>query len=856
MKGAALLSRLLAGVLTWGIFIPTEGLAQITSDDTTNTIVNQNGNNFTILNGIEKGSNLFHSFRDFSIPQGGSANFDLNNTPNISNIFSRVTGGNISDIDGLIQTINSKNSVNLFLINPAGIIFGENASLNIGGSFLGTTANSIKFADEVEFSASNTNGTHLLTVDTPIGLQMGENSGKIRVQGTGYTIATENPFIVTSFTGLRVNPGETLALVGNKVSLEGGIITADSGRVELGSVEQGFVDLNSVSEAWSVGYENVTDFNDIQLLSLALADSSGNGSGKIKLQGQNILINDGSRLLIQNRGSQSESQINLKASESIKIVATDLTGELGSVLISETLGTGKAADIIITTPHLLVSEGAGITARTFSSGQGGNIIVTASESLELSKFSYINPSNGSDITTTSYASGIAGDINISTKQLTLMGQGIRSSVFGMGDAGNIFISSKHLEIIDGGGVSSVTLTPARGGDIKVDADSVELIGFNPDSFSASSLSASSVGTGEAGNLTINTGTLVLQDGGRVDSSTFTNGKAGSVEINASKSVEVSGSVPGSINPSLIVSSANILDEFLQQLLGLPPIPSGDSGNVIINTPILDVNDGGQVTVRNDGTGKGGTLSINSNSIFLNAGGVTASALSGEGGNIDLRLKNTLILENKSTISAEAQGIGNGGNITINSPIIAGFENSDIIANAVEGNGGNINITTQGIFGLQFRPNLTPESDITASSKFGVNGTVDINNFGVDPSTGIVELSTGLVDSSQQIAKGCFGKFGNSFIITGRGGIPQNPNEQVNFNRTWSDIRNLPAYSQASSKIATTNNQESSQTLIVEASQLIRNSKGEIELIAPANFGNNKFNTIPTTCVSVRRTVTN
>ncbi|MHC5827838.1 MAG: two-partner secretion domain-containing protein, partial [Nostoc sp.] len=145
-------------ILTTGLFtlgMMRSAIAQITSDGTTKTTVNQSANNFTILNGIEKGNNLFHSFSNFSVPTGGSARFDLINTPNISTIFSRVTGGNVSNIDGLIQTINSKNPVSLLLINPSGIIFGANAQLNIGGSFIGTTANSIKFVDGVEFSAIN-----------------------------------------------------------------------------------------------------------------------------------------------------------------------------------------------------------------------------------------------------------------------------------------------------------------------------------------------------------------------------------------------------------------------------------------------------------------------------------------------------------------------------------------------------------------------------------------------------------------------------------------------------------------------------------------------------------------------------
>ena len=125
----AFLSALTTGLLSSGIFYQQEAIAQVISDGTTSTIVNPNGNNFTILNGIVKGTNLFHSFSNFSVPTGGSANFDLVNTPNITTIFSRVTGGNVSNIDGLIRTLNSSNPLSLFLMNPAGIVFGQNASL-------------------------------------------------------------------------------------------------------------------------------------------------------------------------------------------------------------------------------------------------------------------------------------------------------------------------------------------------------------------------------------------------------------------------------------------------------------------------------------------------------------------------------------------------------------------------------------------------------------------------------------------------------------------------------------------------------------------------------------------------------
>ncbi|MEL6164290.1 MAG: S-layer family protein, partial [Cyanobacteria bacterium J06628_3] len=309
---------------------------------------------------------------------------------------------------------------------------------------------------------------------------------------------------------------------------------------------------------------------------------------------------------------------------------------------------------------------------------------------------------------------------------------------------------------------------------------------------------------------------------------------GSVTVNASESVEVSGVAVDSQIPSLINSSANILDENVRKLLGLPEKPFGDSGDLTINTPQLVVKDGALLSVRNDGFGNGGDLQINANSINIDTkGGITAATESGEGGDINISLQNSLIMRRGSAINTESLGKGNGGNIDINSPVIASFENSDIIANAVDGNGGNIELTTQGIFGLEFRDELTLESDITASSQFGINGTVEINNIGIDPGSGLVELPSELKDSSQQIATGCSSSSNNSFVATGRGGVPQNPKQQISSNSSWSDIRDLSIYRKYSNN-AVENTQISNKPAIIEATGFIQNLNGEIELVALEN----------------------
>jgi large exoprotein involved in heme utilization and adhesion len=151
----------------------------------------------------------------------------------------------------------------------------------------------------------------------------------------------------------------------------------------------------------------------------------------------------------------------------------------------------------------------------------------------------------------------------------------------------------------------------------------------------------------------------------------------------------------------------------------------------------------------------------------------------------------------------------------------------MVASAVQGRGGNIEITTQGILGLKYRDRLTPDNDITASSEFGVNGTVQVNNIGVDPASGLLEFPVEIVDPNQQVAQSCATDQGSRFIVTGRGGVPKNPSQYLSPDRSWSDLRTIGTQSKDS--ISQSLNSPLLLPLI-EATNWQRNANGVVEIL--------------------------
>ena len=803
MKATVICFGLVNGILI-GAIASSFANAQVTPDGTLNTSVSQSGNNFTITNGDRVGNNLFHSFSQFSVSTNGSAFF--NNAVDVQNIFSRVTAGNVSQIDGLIR---ANGKANLFLLNPSGIIFGASAQLNIGGSFISTTANSIKFADGLEFSTINSQFAPLLSINVPIGLQMGSNPAPITVQGTGHSLSNLSGLAlvpltrIPSATKLRVQPGNTIALVGGDLHLNGATLSAEQGRVELGSVSStGLIDLIPNAQGYTLGYADIQDFGDIQLAGRSLLDISGMNAGSVQIQGKKIQFTDGSLVLAQNFGNLSGGDIRLQAMEGIDIIGTTLDTAIPSGVRSEALGIGFGGNIIIITPRLTLEQGGLLYNATFGAASGGNIHINAI-AINVSGFQPTNPANVSVINTNTQ---------------------------GTGNAGDILINGNSLQVSNGGSLSSATFGSGSSGKVTIYNTNTTVKGESPSGL-YSNISSTTFATGSAKALTLNTANLQILDGGAVGATAFFVGNGGDLSINATESIAISGK--NRANNSSINASTIRPNPFLRQRFGLPDILTANAGTVSITTPKLTLTDGGTVSVTSQGSGNGGNINISADTIQLkNQGLIQAQTESGNGGNITLSANNLLFLRDNSLITSTAGGSGNGGNISINAPIVAGLENSDIIANAFEGKGGNIAITTQGIIGLEFRNTLTPKvdltNDITASSEFNINGTVEINNIGVDPNSGLVELPANVSDPSQQIAIGCSSNTGSSFVATGRGGVPQNPTQEVRSDRTWSDIRDISAYRKTQKVQAQI---PTAPETLIQATSWHRNARGKIELVA-------------------------
>ena len=811
-------------------------LAQITPDATLRTSVSGGcsgtGGSCLINDGSQRGNHLFHSFRQFSLPNKDTATFIV--SPSVRNAIIRVTGRGpeaISNINGEISTVNSalqqSQPVNVFILNPNGIIFGPQAILNISGSFFGTTAGRIRFQDGAQLDTRET--IPILTDSQINGLQFEGKIGDIRVN--------------QSF--LFAESGKTLALVGGNLTFFSAFLQAPEGRIELGSLAgEGIVGLLPITQGWRLDYTKFPNFANIKL-SDTFIQGSGSPSGDIQVQASNLTLSDNSRIFTQgfekdggqitisakgileastgsfisttNIGDGRAGDILLEVGtlnlrEKASIVAQGNTGGGGnlSIFASDTvnlfptskLGTDSLAgdsggQLLIKTGNLNIIGDAVVDSGSFS-GKSGSLIINATGTVllqnraTLSSFSFFGTGgdidikaknfklqDGSQLFTSTFGSEPAGNVTIeASDRIDIIGgsSSVITQTLGSGNSGNIKLTTNLLTIRDGGQITATALLTSSGdgGDISIHANSIEVKGAR-NFLSRSSIESKTDGTGKAGLIKIRSNSLTILDGAQISTSTLGSGTGGNIRISSSN-IEVSGK-----------SSDGLASEITTENIGFG---SQTAGNITIETQKLLLSNQGQINSRSQQQGNAGNIDIVASFVKLeDKAKIIAETDSGEGGNIILNISDQLLLRKESKISTTAGLIdagGNGGNITLNAAnafiIAIARENSDIAANAFIGNGGRVNIVSRGIFGLKFQPKPTEFSDITASSTFGISGSVNLNapdNSGIQNS--LNQLPKSAIDTEKLVSQTCIVRQNQptgTFYILGKTNLPQRPGDLI------------------------------------------------------------------------------
>ena len=581
--------------------------AQVSSDNTLakpTRIFSPDGNNFIITGGTKVGDqNLFHSFRVFTVPRSGSVVFQ---NPNVENIISRVTGNNISTINGLIQA-----NANLFFINPNGITFRSGAQLDISGSFIASTASRINFADGSSFGI-DISTPPLLTVNVPDGLQLGAEAGQIRIMG-GF---------------LEGQMGTTIAILGNGIRLMGrGGVFIPSGRVELGSVASSTnVRLDTVPEGFTFVFDHIQDFHDIDFSQGSFIDTSGDFAGPVRLHGREISFANFSGIEAFNELENSPgANIYIKAIESVILNSSS----------SINIGDGNEGLVSVDTKTLILRDNSFIDASTVFSGRDGSIVIRASELVELEggsgllsftfgdstgnivvhtgKLRLLDDDSQINTTTAGGAFGNSGDIEVeATESIDVVGQAFifsgTTNSETTGNGGSIKIRTKRLSVKDGGTISVASIDGSQG-----QAGSIDIVSTNEVLISGleSTLVAESESSNPAGNLTISTDNFTIQNGAQVSVSATGDGDSGSLFIDAGI-IQLN-------NQGALIADTNATE-----------------GNIELRANGISLLNNSTITTNAEQAASGGNIIINSGVIFAQGNSdITANATEGSGGLVDI-----------------------------------------------------------------------------------------------------------------------------------------------------------------------------------------------------------------------------
>jgi len=394
--------------------------AQITLDGTLGDKGPLSGPDYLITEdmGQRAGPNLFHSFGEFNVNADESATFT--GPPDVGNIIGRVTGGNMSRIDGIIQS--DIPNADLFLINPSGVIFGPDAFLNIHGSFYVSTADYLRLAAGGRFNAKHPE-EGLLSAAPP----------------EAFGFLDENPagvFIDGSF--LEVPQGETLSLVGGDISIRDALLYSRNGEIHIKSVSS-----NGEAPFTEPDLEAFSALGNIELWDDSYIAVTGEGEGGIIIQGGQFFIENASvSATVQN--GQGEGSIRIDVRDGLRMTE-------GAEMTSYGIDEGKGSDIILEAGNLEIEDEASVNSACNGLAESGDVLISVRESVSVS--------GGTDYPSGIYiwneGEGQAGDLSLSCQALIITENGtISGEAYEKGDGPDMMILADRIDMTEGGNMDN------------------------------------------------------------------------------------------------------------------------------------------------------------------------------------------------------------------------------------------------------------------------------------------------------------------------------------------------------------------------------------------------------------------
>ncbi|MDM8560789.1 filamentous hemagglutinin N-terminal domain-containing protein [Candidatus Parabeggiatoa sp. HSG14] len=697
--------------------------------------------------GQQVGGNLFHSFDEFNLNMNESATFS--GPDSINNIMSRVTGGNPSHIDGALRS--TIPNADFYFINPAGLMFGPNATLDVPGAFHASTADTLHLQDGGQFNARNPSESSLTIAPVSAFGFLTESKAPLSINGTNAKVSTGNDF----------------SLVAGDIQINQAKLTANAGRFNLASIAQaGNVTLQPDNITLPSKLGNITIHDSRIITSFTRGGLTG---GDIYIRADKFELNN----------SRLESNTLIGKGKKIDIQAKEVAISHGGQLTTTTWGSGKGGHIKIQAAHTINLSGVGnqgqgstivanvgnpqISATKTAKGNGGSIDIDT-DKLQLS--------DGALIGTTTYGYGNGGNLNIKvTDKINFSGEdhrgitsGILSATTGAGNAGTVEIEAKQLHLAAGAKISTESIGTGQGGNIKIQAgDLVRLSGISKagqGSFIVANASGTIENAGDGGMIELNAKHLQLAEGAQIGTATFGAGQGGKINLNVTSDVFFEGidkigfhsgiftmsqsKTNSAGNAGSIILKAGNLYLANAAKINAGTAGFGKGGNVNIDAQNVNMINEGTISAFSDGQGNAGQMVLTiGNQLKMKNSTIEASAKSADGGNIAINSPSYFYLIDSQITASVNEEFGSGGNLFLN-PRFMVLDGSQIFAKAKKGLGGNIDITTKGIYNFTGEPLSTI---INASSEFGVDGVVTISTPDEEADEGLFILPSTFFDAS-------------------------------------------------------------------------------------------------------------